>query len=97
VADGAQGPGRQYAGIIGAFRSSTISSTVTMQRLAASAGFFLYAKDAPEQHVAFTVGFLSMNHRDIRAHRRHRRQHFASERASERFDQRLTFGKSEPA
>ena len=47
-------------------------------------GLLLHADDAPDLHVAVAVGPLGVDDRDVRAHRRHRGELLAGERAGDR-------------
>ncbi|MND53152.1 hypothetical protein D3C80_441810 [compost metagenome] len=89
VANRAQGPGWQYTGVHRCIEVVDDFLNGDDAALGRQRSFFLHAEDAPEQHVALAVGFLRVNHRDIRTHRRHCCQHFAGERAGHGFDQRV--------
>ena len=59
-------------------------------------GFLLDADDALEEHVAFAIGFLRMNDRDVGPMRRHGRQRFARERTGDELHVGIHAGRSEP-
>ncbi|MNT60397.1 hypothetical protein D3C72_1979750 [compost metagenome] len=89
VANRAQGPSRQDTGVHRCIEVVDDFLNGDDAALGRQRSFFLHAEDAPQQHVALAVGFLRVNHGNVRAHRRHGGQHFASERASDGFDQRV--------
>ncbi|MCY1432144.1 hypothetical protein D9M71_481340 [compost metagenome] len=89
VANRAQGPGRQHAGVHRCIEVVDDLFNGDNATLGGQCGFFLHPENAPEQHVAFAIGFLCMDHGDVRAHRRHGGEHFAGERAGNGLDQRV--------
>src|SRR5207253_9817651 len=67
VAYSAQGPSRQDTGIHRCLQVVDDFFDGDDAAFGRQCRFFLHAEDAPEQDVAFTVGFLGMDHRDVRA------------------------------
>ena len=61
--------------------SSTISSTVTIERARREHDLLLHAEDPPELDVAVPVGLLRVDDADVRPQRRHGRELLAGERA----------------
>ena len=68
--------------------SSTISSTVTIARLAASTASFCTPMMPHSMHVAPPIGLLGVDDGDVGADRRHGRQPLAGERAVDERDRR---------
>lgn len=88
-AHGAERPARQDAGVHRGVQFVDDLLDGDDAALRRQGRFLLHAEDAPEQNVALAVGLLRVDHADVRAHRGHRRQHFAGERAGDAADQRV--------
>ena len=68
---------------------STISSTVTIDRLRRQHRFLLHADDPFDEDVPGPVGLLRVDDGDVRTQRRHGGELFASERARDELDVRV--------
>jgi hypothetical protein len=85
--DGADGPARQDHRIGAALAEILDDLLDRHQRaLRRQHGLLLHADDAFDQHVAGAVGLERVDHRRVRADRRHRRQPLAGERTGDVLD-----------
>ena len=87
--------GRRRSGCVRG-SASTISSTVTSDRLAREHRLLLHADDALEQHVAVAIGLLRVDDRDVGPMRRDGGEPLAGERAVDEPDVRVHRGRSDP-
>ena len=71
---------------MGASRSSTTSSTVTIARFAASTASFWMPTMPVDEHVALAVGALRVDHGDVGIDRRRGGELLAGEGAGDRAD-----------